>query len=301
MCGGRNYLAPEALHAHLAWPKNEPAKLAVSSKTDSSWCCSMGNGINWKGQVFPQMKNFTSSHKVPGQQPELHSQRIALLQHPALQHPCCARLLACIKHRGRPQAASLQCHCICTVTAFTGSIFQVLVERAALCDYSQPEQSRHADDRRRQRPEAALRHLLRSIRGGASHVKMHPKLCRAGRCDAKLLLLALQDSAQVLGCPSCQDAASSVRLRRWPGLSQPACVTSVLYTANMAPAQACLFAQAHPGDVQGEKCFICGKGDDSGSDWISCDKCEHWVHFSCDKRTDLAPYKVCIHINAGSR
>ena len=35
--------------------------------TQLAWRCSMGNGINWKGQVFPQMRNFTASHKVgPG-------------------------------------------------------------------------------------------------------------------------------------------------------------------------------------------------------------------------------------------
>lgn len=26
----------------------------------------MGNGINWKGQVFPHMRNFTASHKMTG-------------------------------------------------------------------------------------------------------------------------------------------------------------------------------------------------------------------------------------------
>ena len=26
----------------------------------------MGNGINWKGQVFPRMRNFTASHKMTG-------------------------------------------------------------------------------------------------------------------------------------------------------------------------------------------------------------------------------------------
>ena len=26
----------------------------------------VGNGINWKGQVFPRMRNFTASHKMTG-------------------------------------------------------------------------------------------------------------------------------------------------------------------------------------------------------------------------------------------
>lgn len=29
-------------------------------------CCRLGNGINWKGQVFPAMRNFTSSHRMTG-------------------------------------------------------------------------------------------------------------------------------------------------------------------------------------------------------------------------------------------
>lgn len=26
----------------------------------------MGNGINWKGQVFPRMRNFTASNRMTG-------------------------------------------------------------------------------------------------------------------------------------------------------------------------------------------------------------------------------------------
>lgn len=26
----------------------------------------MGNGINWKGQIFPAMRNFTSSNRMTG-------------------------------------------------------------------------------------------------------------------------------------------------------------------------------------------------------------------------------------------
>ena len=31
-----------------------------------SSCCRIGNGINWKGQIFPKMRNFTNSHKITG-------------------------------------------------------------------------------------------------------------------------------------------------------------------------------------------------------------------------------------------
>ena len=26
----------------------------------------MGNGINWKGQIFPKMRNYTPSHRMTG-------------------------------------------------------------------------------------------------------------------------------------------------------------------------------------------------------------------------------------------
>ena len=26
----------------------------------------VGNGINWKGQVFPRMRNYTAQHKMTG-------------------------------------------------------------------------------------------------------------------------------------------------------------------------------------------------------------------------------------------
>ena len=56
-------------------------------------------------------------------------------------------------------------------------------------------------------------------------------------------------------------------------------------------------AQAHPQDVQGEGCHICGRGDDQAGDWISCDTCEHWYHFSCDQRTNLAPFKAWLPVH----
>jgi hypothetical protein len=44
------------------------------------------------------------------------------------------------------------------------------------------------------------------------------------------------------------------------------------------------YEQVHPDDVTGDRCGICGHGDEHGSDWISCDDCDTWVHFSCDER-----------------
>lgn len=40
----------------------------------------------------------------------------------------------------------------------------------------------------------------------------------------------------------------------------------------------------HPDDITGDRCGICGRGDEHASDWISCDGCDTWVHFSCDER-----------------
>ena len=62
---------------------------------------------------------------------------------------------------------------------------------------------------------------------------------------------------------------------------------------SVLPTQASciLYMQAHPEDVGGEGCSICGGGEDVSADWISCDKCESWAHFSCDKRPSLGPFK----------
>ena len=54
------------------------------------------------------------------------------------------------------------------------------------------------------------------------------------------------------------------------------------------------YEQAHPEDVTGGVCAICGGGEDVGDDWISCDLCDTWVHFSCDPRAQqaqLGPYR----------
>jgi hypothetical protein len=49
--------------------------------------------------------------------------------------------------------------------------------------------------------------------------------------------------------------------------------------------------QAHPADVLSDRCIICGSGEEQGlTDWIACDSCESWVHFSCDKRAGLGTF-----------
>lgn len=50
--------------------------------------------------------------------------------------------------------------------------------------------------------------------------------------------------------------------------------------------------QAHPEDVTGDKCVLCNRGDEQATDWVSCDRCGSWVHFSCDTRPDLGAFKV---------
>ena len=42
------------------------AECSLCALADCGSVCSMGNGINWKGQVFPHMRNFTASHKMTG-------------------------------------------------------------------------------------------------------------------------------------------------------------------------------------------------------------------------------------------
>ena len=49
--------------------------------------------------------------------------------------------------------------------------------------------------------------------------------------------------------------------------------------------------QAHPEDITGDACAICGGSEDIATDWISCDMCDSWVHFSCDKRPYLGAFK----------
>ncbi len=44
------------------------------------------------------------------------------------------------------------------------------------------------------------------------------------------------------------------------------------------------YEQAHPEDLTGGFCAICGGTEDVSDDWISCDLCDIWVHFSCDPR-----------------
>lgn len=55
--------------------------------------------------------------------------------------------------------------------------------------------------------------------------------------------------------------------------------------------------QAHPQDVTSSTCSICGGSDEKATDWISCDSCDKWVHFSCDKRPDLGAFKDYVKGN----
>lgn len=53
----------------------------------------------------------------------------------------------------------------------------------------------------------------------------------------------------------------------------------------------CAPMQAHPADVVVDRCTLCGRGEEAGAtDWIACDGCNSWVHFSCDKRPGLGTF-----------
>jgi len=48
----------------------------------------------------------------------------------------------------------------------------------------------------------------------------------------------------------------------------------------------------HPGDVASGRCILCGRGEEPGlDDWLNCCKCEEWVHYPCDRRKGLAPFR----------
>jgi DNA-directed RNA polymerase subunit RPC12/RpoP len=52
-----------------------------------------------------------------------------------------------------------------------------------------------------------------------------------------------------------------------------------------------VYVQAHPQDVVVDRCTLCGRGEEAGAtDWIACDSCNSWVHFSCDKRPNLGTF-----------
>lgn len=41
-----------------------------------------------------------------------------------------------------------------------------------------------------------------------------------------------------------------------------------------------------------DRCTLCGRGEEAGAtDWIACDSCNSWVHFSCDKRPGLGTFE----------
>jgi hypothetical protein len=46
------------------------------------------------------------------------------------------------------------------------------------------------------------------------------------------------------------------------------------------------YESAHPEDVSGGRCGLCGTADE-GADWICCGICELWCHYSCDRRLNV--------------
>ena len=50
--------------------------------------------------------------------------------------------------------------------------------------------------------------------------------------------------------------------------------------------------QAHPEDMLGDTCALCARGDEQATDWVCCDRCGSWRHFSCDTRPGLGAFKV---------
>ena len=50
--------------------------------------------------------------------------------------------------------------------------------------------------------------------------------------------------------------------------------------------------QAHPEDMLGDTCALCARGDEQATDWVCCDRCGSWQHFSCDTRPGLGAFKV---------
>ncbi|KAL4422493.1 hypothetical protein ABPG75_008690 [Micractinium tetrahymenae] len=51
------------------------------------------------------------------------------------------------------------------------------------------------------------------------------------------------------------------------------------------------YEQAHLEDITGDRCGICGHGEEVAADWISCDMCDCWFHFSCDVRQARGTFK----------
>lgn len=51
------------------------------------------------------------------------------------------------------------------------------------------------------------------------------------------------------------------------------------------------YEAAHPKDVAGDLCIICHRADSEEDDWLACDTCGRWSHYSCDARSGLASYQ----------
>jgi hypothetical protein len=72
-----------------------------------------------------------------------------------------------------------------------------------------------------------------------------------------------------------------------------------LNETSLGPRGACSSTDASPFAlaVQGDTCTLCGHGEELATDWVSCDQCNTWVHFSCDKRPFLGGC-ACTHASA---
>lgn len=62
-----------------------------------------------------------------------------------------------------------------------------------------------------------------------------------------------------------------------------------------APLHSLCAAQAHQVDVAPDRCGLCVPGiEHPAQDWVCCDTCTAWLHFTCDTRSatgELGEYK----------
>jgi hypothetical protein len=89
------------------------------------------------------------------------------------------------------------------------------------------------------------------------------------------------------GCSQKQDVGCCAREQRFRCRS--CCTPAGPMSNNLRPSSFAM--QAHPQDVATDRCTICSLGEEAGAtDWIACDNCNCWVHFSCDRRADLGTF-----------
>ncbi len=86
--------------------------MSVPDTEVAALCCRLGNGINWKSQVFPAMQNYDADNPVSGITNILKRQYQVRRPHVLLKatsHPRQALFVAfLIRRRTRESAASLQ-------------------------------------------------------------------------------------------------------------------------------------------------------------------------------------------------